>query len=177
MGPRYQIIKGHQCCCLLVFCVLSIRSVFCMLLFCEVVVSDTKTMNMVKVEWFIVMLENLGWVVRMLECNARVMNIAFPYDQLLSFKNCFNGRFDEERGCTLCRAARSGRLYQQQVACPARLEKGVSCFILLHARVVVWMRRENAPYVVLLDPEGCTSSKLPARLDFGKVSLKTKMDL
>ena len=34
-------------------------------------------------------------------------------------------------------------------------------------------RTDNTPYVVLLDPEGCTSSKLPARLD-GEVSLKTK---
>ena len=34
-------------------------------------------------------------------------------------------------------------------------------------------RTDNAPYVVLLDPEGCTSSKLPARLD-GEVSLKTR---
>ena len=34
-------------------------------------------------------------------------------------------------------------------------------------------RRDNAPDVVLLVPEGCTSSKLPARLD-GEVSLKTK---
>ena len=25
--------------------------------------------------------------------------------------------------------------------------------------------RDNDPHVVLLDPEGCTSSKLPARLD------------
>ena len=29
-------------------------------------------------------------------------------------------------------------------------------------------RIDNAPYVVLLDPEGCTSSKLPARLDSKK---------
>ena len=29
-------------------------------------------------------------------------------------------------------------------------------------------RTDNTPYVVLLDPEGCTSSKLPARLDFKK---------
>ena len=37
----------------------------------------------------------------------------------------------------------------------------------------VGSRTDNAPYVVLLDPEGCTSSKLPARLD-GEVSFKTK---
>ena len=65
-----------------------------------------------------------GGVVRMLECSAGVMDIAFPCDEHLPFKNCINRRFDEERGCTLRRAARSGRLYQQQVACPARLEKG-----------------------------------------------------
>ena len=34
-------------------------------------------------------------------------------------------------------------------------------------------RTDNAPDVVLLDPEGCTSSKLPARLD-GEVCFKTK---
>ena len=34
-------------------------------------------------------------------------------------------------------------------------------------------RRDNAPDVVLLVPEGCTSSKLAARLD-GEVSFKTK---
>ena len=47
--------------------------------------------------------------------------IGFLYDEHLPSKNCINGRFDEERRCTLCRAAGSGRLYQQQVACPARL--------------------------------------------------------
>ena len=31
-----------------------------------------------------------------------------------------------------------------------------------------WIRREHTPGVVLLGPEGCTSSKLPARLDFKK---------
>ena len=30
-------------------------------------------------------------------------------------------------------------------------------------------RTDNTPYVVLLDPEGCTSSKLPARLDVKKI--------
>ena len=34
-------------------------------------------------------------------------------------------------------------------------------------------RTDNTPYVVLLDPEGCTSSKLPARLD-GEVCFKAK---
>ena len=67
------------------------------------------------------MLGGLGGVVRMLECSAGEMNIVFPYDEHLSFNNCINRRFDEETGCTLGRAARSGRLYQQQVACPARL--------------------------------------------------------
>ena len=39
--------------------------------------------------------------------------------------------------------------------------------------LVVRNRRDNAPDVVLLVPEGCNSSKLPARLD-GEVSFKTK---
>ena len=30
-----------------------------------------------------------------------------------------------------------------------------------------WIRREHTPGVVLLGPEGCTSSKLPARPDLG----------
>ena len=34
--------------------------------------SINKKRNTVKVEWFMVMLGGLGWVVRMLECSARV---------------------------------------------------------------------------------------------------------
>ena len=78
-------------------------------------------MNAVKVEWFIVMLGGLGWVVRMLECSARVISIVCDMMDICRSGIASKCRFDEDRGCTLRRAARSGRLYQQQVACPARL--------------------------------------------------------
>ena len=63
-------------------------------------------MNTVKVEWFIVLLGGLGWVVRMLECGARVISIVSDMMDICQSGIASNHRLDEDRGCTLRRAAR-----------------------------------------------------------------------
>ena len=57
-------------------------------LLCEIIVSINKKRNTVIVEWFMVMLGELGWVVRMLECSARVISIVCAHDGHLPFRNC-----------------------------------------------------------------------------------------